>query len=280
MRRLKYVVRGGKKTVQFIDSTGMAQVISSHPPLLVADILGGILPHLVHSSDHLALRLTCSSLARDVCSESRLLHFHLRTMDQLETLKQSPFVGEERIRHVVVVWTSSQQDAIVKALSHYVTKLKCRYCKQLTNGCFDSLVHLTQLDCSGCFHLTNGCFDMLTNLTQLDCTHCEQLTVGCFDALTNLSQLSCTCCHQLTVGCFDTLTNLTQLACKGCIELITGCFDTLTNLTQLDCDYCHMLSNGCFDKLVHLPKLSYSYASRLNSLPPEHIRLPPGVRIS
>lgn len=62
-------------------------------PLLLPDTLGLILHYLSKKSDHLALRLVCRSLARVVCTESNSLWFHLETVDQLDVLKQSPFVG-------------------------------------------------------------------------------------------------------------------------------------------------------------------------------------------
>lgn len=71
----------------------MESVISFAHPLLLVDTLAFILRHLPDVSNHLALRLVCKSLARDVCTESSLLWFHVVSLNHLHAMKQSPFVG-------------------------------------------------------------------------------------------------------------------------------------------------------------------------------------------
>lgn len=158
----------------------------------------------------------CSSLAGDVCVESVLLCFQLKTIEQLNALKQSRFVGEERIHHVTIMHSSFQQDDIIRSLPVHVTKLNCYHCTQLTSGCFDALINLTLLNCSYCGQLTNGCFDQLVNLIELDCNNCPLMDNGCFDKLVNRTKLDCYNCMSLTTGCFDKLVNLTELCCSGC----------------------------------------------------------------
>lgn len=152
-------------------------------PPLWSDLLGLILQHLPDISTHLTLRLVCSSLARDICSESHLLCFHLRTIDQLDHLKQSLFVGSNRIHNVKVMDKSHRPYDIVRSLPLNVTKLDCSGCEQLTSGCFDTLVTLSFLRCRCCTGLTDGCFDTLMNLTRLCCDGCTQLTYDYLDKL-------------------------------------------------------------------------------------------------
>lgn len=151
----------------------MPQCVFSSQPLFIPDTLGWILRHLSLDS-HLSLRLICSRLARDVCIESHLIRFRLKTIDQLDILKKSPFVGEYRMRSVKIISSSSEQDSITRALSVYVNKLNCSGCTQLTTGCLNALVNLTQLQCSFCRQLHGSCFKELSSLTALDCSYCNQ----------------------------------------------------------------------------------------------------------
>lgn len=121
----------------------MNQRISIPPPIL-SDTLGGILHHLPLISDHLTLRLVCSSLARDVCIESCLINFGLKTVDQVNALNLSPSVGEKCLLRVHLIPTFEEM-GVLRALPIYVTSLNCSFCEQLTNGCFDALVNITPL---------------------------------------------------------------------------------------------------------------------------------------